>query len=260
MAGRLSCILPGQVGSVSPPRTRDESRASMSPNHAPGFGPTQSVRGFQANFNANVPSSPTLRPPLVLDPPLQPQLPPRQRLPSAMSIFDLRTRGILAATPVQPWLESRFGDDESISSLTTVGSEQPRQAGQRQRLPWRTSRSGGYGGGPSELGLNACLDTKSLPPPGKRDCEVERLIARCMTQERPKALVEATAALLDACAVKLGEQVMSNEKRSDKIRRLLRLTDELRRANADLTEGIASPAGLRLEATETCGTCKRAPA
>jgi len=58
-----------------------------------------------------------------------------------------------------------------------------------------------------------------------------------MTQERGPALVQASAALLDACSARLGEgEVPENEKRSDKIRRMLRLTDGLRRYNADLTE------------------------
>lgn len=57
-----------------------------------------------------------------------------------------------------------------------------------------------------------------------------------MTQERPAALVQASAALLDACIMRLGEEAPGGEKRSDKIRRMLRLTDELRRYNADLTE------------------------
>eukprot|EP00401_Gymnodinium_catenatum_P077631 CAMPEP_0117583018 /NCGR_PEP_ID=MMETSP0784-20121206/66763_1 /TAXON_ID=39447 /ORGANISM="" /LENGTH=340 /DNA_ID=CAMNT_0005383621 /DNA_START=72 /DNA_END=1094 /DNA_ORIENTATION=- len=66
--------------------------------------------------------------------------------------------------------------------------------------------------------------------------DVDRLIARCMTHERPAALVQAPAALLDACAAKLGEQAKEGEKRNDKLRRMLRLTDELRRYNAALTE------------------------
>lgn len=70
-------------------------------------------------------------------------------------------------------------------------------------------------------------------PSGASD--VERLIARCMTHERPTALVKATAALLDAASAHLGEEGQPGEKRSDKIRRMLRLTDELRRYNAGLT-------------------------
>jgi len=57
-----------------------------------------------------------------------------------------------------------------------------------------------------------------------------------MTQERAPALVQASAALLDACALKLGEEALEGEKKSDKIRRMLRLTDEIRRYNAELTE------------------------
>eukprot|EP00929_Paragymnodinium_shiwhaense_P058875 TRINITY_DN29494_c0_g1_i1.p1 TRINITY_DN29494_c0_g1~~TRINITY_DN29494_c0_g1_i1.p1 ORF type:complete len:533 (-),score=108.51 TRINITY_DN29494_c0_g1_i1:81-1679(-) len=76
---------------------------------------------------------------------------------------------------------------------------------------------------------------------GSTSAEVDRLIARCMTQERPAALVQASAALLDAAALQLGgEQELQacaegGEKKSEKIRRMLRLTDELRRYNADLT-------------------------
>jgi len=64
--------------------------------------------------------------------------------------------------------------------------------------------------------------------------EANRLIARCMTHERPAALVQANAAVLDTCLVMLGEEADASERRSDKIRKMLRLTDELRRYNADL--------------------------
>lgn len=70
--------------------------------------------------------------------------------------------------------------------------------------------------------------------------DVDRLVARCMTHERPKALVQASPALLNACIVRLGEEAPAEEKRSDLIRRMLRLTDEIRRFNADLTEQAAA--------------------
>mmetsp|Transcript_63372 Transcript_63372/g.151233 ORF Transcript_63372/g.151233 Transcript_63372/m.151233 type:complete len:424 (+) Transcript_63372:113-1384(+) len=95
-----------------------------------------------------------------------------------------------------------------------------------------------------------CLDRGS---PSRLD-EVDRLIARCMTHERPVALVQANAAILDACAERLVSEApgsiaggvplpddlrqsipQSGEGRSDKIRRMLRLTDELRRRHAELT-------------------------
>lgn len=170
-----------------------------------------------------------------------------------MSIFEMSARGN-SATVVQPWVTSRQirhastreltldGDGESSCSLSTAESEQLQalqESARRQGVQWRVRSGGGYGGGALGGGLVLEVKTDSNDSPCRRPdvCEVERLVARCMTQERPKALMEATAALLDACAVKYGEQVLADEKRSDKIRRLLRLTDELRRANADLTEG-----------------------
>jgi len=96
-----------------------------------------------------------------------------------------------------------------------------------------------------------CLDRGSTA----RLDEVDRLIARCMTHERPVALVQANAAILDACAERLTSEEpgsiaggaplpdhlrqfaqQPDEGRSDKIRRMLRLTDELRRRNAELIE------------------------
>lgn len=47
-------------------------------------------------------------------------------------------------------------------------------------------------------------------------------------------MVQANASLLDACITMLGEETTAGETRSDKIRRMLRLTDKLRRYNADL--------------------------
>lgn len=76
----------------------------------------------------------------------------------------------------------------------------------------------------------------SEPVVDPSSADAKRLIARCMTHERPTALLQANAAVLNACIARLGEEVLPGEKRSDKIRRMLRLTDELRRYNANLTE------------------------
>jgi hypothetical protein len=84
-----------------------------------------------------------------------------------------------------------------------------------------------------ERGIQSAATRLNVAAPGD---EVDRLIARCMTQERPAALVQASAALLDACFIRFGEQVPVGQKRSDRIRAMLRLTDELRRYNADLTK------------------------
>lgn len=87
-------------------------------------------------------------------------------------------------------------------------------------------------------------------PSGPTPADVERLIAQCMTQERPTALVKASAALLDACSLKLGQEGAEGEKRSDKIRRMLRLTDELRCYNATLAEqGVPMDSACEEEAS-----------
>lgn len=62
---------------------------------------------------------------------------------------------------------------------------------------------------------------RGIPRPSSRSStssraeigDVDRLIARCMTQERAPALVQASAALLDACALKLGEEALEGEKK-----------------------------------------------
>lgn len=83
--------------------------------------------------------------------------------------------------------------------------------------------------------------------------DIDRLIARCMTHERPAALVQASAALLEACLRKLGQEAPLGEKRSDRIRRMLQLTDELRRYNADLTEQGVSTKAISPRAHENSG-------
>jgi len=70
------------------------------------------------------------------------------------------------------------------------------------------------------------------PPPLQG--EAERLISRCLTHERPVALIQASVAVLDASLKSLGHEFPAGESsRSDKIRRMLQLTDELRRRCAE---------------------------
>lgn len=98
------------------------------------------------------------------------------------------------------------------------------------------------GGGPGGYG-GACAERGARPETPQLACasDVDRLVARCMTHERPAALVQASAGLLDAASALLGEEALLGEKRSDKIRRMLRLTDELRRYNAGLTKQVLPP-------------------
>mmetsp|Transcript_84995 Transcript_84995/g.245449 ORF Transcript_84995/g.245449 Transcript_84995/m.245449 type:complete len:172 (+) Transcript_84995:51-566(+) len=67
----------------------------------------------------------------------------------------------------------------------------------------------------------------------------QRLLKRCMTHERPIALTQAGAATLDACFELLGVQAEAGWTRSDKIRRLLAVTDELRAKGACQVEVAA---------------------
>eukprot|EP00928_Gymnodinium_smaydae_P040679 TRINITY_DN27568_c0_g1_i2.p2 TRINITY_DN27568_c0_g1~~TRINITY_DN27568_c0_g1_i2.p2 ORF type:complete len:223 (+),score=46.19 TRINITY_DN27568_c0_g1_i2:81-671(+) len=64
--------------------------------------------------------------------------------------------------------------------------------------------------------------------------DIDRMMMRCMTSERPAALLQASNEMLDECIRMLGEHVLTDEKRSEKIRRLLAITDELREYNARL--------------------------
>mmetsp|Transcript_62075 Transcript_62075/g.134716 ORF Transcript_62075/g.134716 Transcript_62075/m.134716 type:complete len:275 (-) Transcript_62075:105-929(-) len=97
----------------------------------------------------------------------------------------------------------------------------------------RRSRPAGRGrGDDGGLPQESCSAAR-----GPTEHEVDRFIARCITHERSAALVQANAAMLDACIARLGEKGSTGEKRSEKIRRMLRLTDELRRDSACTATG-----------------------
>eukprot|EP00927_Polykrikos_kofoidii_P026646 TRINITY_DN23690_c0_g1_i1.p1 TRINITY_DN23690_c0_g1~~TRINITY_DN23690_c0_g1_i1.p1 ORF type:complete len:448 (+),score=44.16 TRINITY_DN23690_c0_g1_i1:147-1346(+) len=133
-----------------------------------------------------------------------------------------------ALPPPPPYATGPVNEAPALLLLGSASSSPPQLEEQQFCRGRHSGRVGSRGGG-----VNAeCRPAQVITPE-----EVDRLIARCMTQERPAALVQASAALLDAGAAKLNAEVPeSGEKRSDKIRRMLRLTDELRRYNASLTE------------------------
>jgi len=138
---------------------------------------------------------------------------------------------------------SRLGNLSRWSAARSNG-----YSGLSLQVPWRSlatssSSSGGYG-----RGRAAGEATPSAQKP-VTSVDVDRLIALCMTQERPRALVQASAALLDAAIQKLGAEPADADTRSKKIRTMLKLTDDLRRENANIAEqGVTVPAA---EAEET---------
>ncbi|CAE8737545.1 unnamed protein product, partial [Polarella glacialis] len=100
---------------------------------------------------------------------------------------------------------------------------QPVQAKQRRSsrlgLTWSSSGglagtwnalSGGYGyGGQKPKNFPGGVPSGSAAsgaPAEPTAADVDRLIARCLTHERPTALVQASKELLNACIEKLGEQ------------------------------------------------------
>lgn len=117
-----------------------------------------------------------------------------------------RANGENAALGFQP--SEMLGNEET--NLRKLGTAAPGE--------------GGYGSRPFQIAL----------PQSQLEAQRDRLIALCMTQERPKALLEASAVILDASSIKLGAKVQPGEMRSEKIRRMLCLTDELRCVNACL--------------------------
>eukprot|EP00931_Biecheleriopsis_adriatica_P005552 TRINITY_DN107052_c0_g1_i1.p1 TRINITY_DN107052_c0_g1~~TRINITY_DN107052_c0_g1_i1.p1 ORF type:complete len:296 (+),score=42.26 TRINITY_DN107052_c0_g1_i1:113-1000(+) len=157
------------------------------------------------------------------------------------------------ASAVEPKLLRSTESDSSLAPPPGVEGLPPRRRSSLGRLkPWGAARSRGYslplalpwragGGGYGSRGACASSASSSSSSSSStsepKAADVDHLIARCMTHERPRALVQANAALLDACAKKLGvEAIGEGETRSDKIRRMLQLTDVLRRDNANLTE------------------------
>lgn len=229
--GPLECILPGKVLSTSPPgsrrsRLRASGHSSPEPPVCGGLVLPQSPEE-RAEDGSLAEAVATVEPP---------------PMPGVPGEADISFAGAVSCGPPTPrarrtraaatWFPSsssttRPADDTSCPAttrrpLSAFGANwqqlQPQQP--RGRRAWRQEQGGGV----------------SDPPAGPTSVDVERLIARCMTHERPAALVQANAALLDACSMRLGEEAPDGEKRSDKIRRMLRLTDELRRYNADLTE------------------------
>lgn len=80
------------------------------------------------------------------------------------------------------------------------------------------------------VGVTECASGKSCSPDQDVSRVVaERLLLRCLTHERPIALQQASIATLDACTELLGDKAKPDESRSMKIRRLLCLTNDLRK-------------------------------
>mmetsp|Transcript_12160 Transcript_12160/g.32191 ORF Transcript_12160/g.32191 Transcript_12160/m.32191 type:complete len:150 (+) Transcript_12160:90-539(+) len=84
---------------------------------------------------------------------------------------------------------------------------------------------------------------------------VEALLSRCCTHERPVALTQASSVVLDAFSAHLGESSKLGESRSDKMRRVLKLTDNLRQQFAEEVEAASAWCESRNDARQD-----RAPA
>jgi hypothetical protein len=226
--GTLGCILPGQVKSPSPTR-RASLGARIRGCHSPGLssdcysGNRGLVRAVSANSSSGSARSSSNTPTLL-------------RTLSGLSAAE----AALAASALPGAIA-----DEELSSPCRGRRKRREGSGGAKRSTIIVHGVIAYPGDgvisyPGDL---LQLGQSGSPPPWERprSCDdVDRLIARCMTHERPTALVQASVVLLDSCIVKLGEKGPAGEKRSDRIRLMLRLTEELRRYNADLTEHASS--------------------
>jgi len=221
LVGSLACILPGQVLSLSPPRRAPAAAKRMGCKRcSPGR------RSYVTKHGRNCSTS---------------------CLTTAVVISDgcdgcsnrNSSAGSGTSEKILAYAEILDGRISSSTAVSCDIKEECASSGRgRQKL--RDSSSTSLQGSAPTAGLGDAVD---------------RLIARCMTHERPTSLVQASAVLLDACIMRLGEEVIANEKRSDRIRRMLRLTDEIRRYNADLTEyGVATQEDIDDATTESCTT------
>lgn len=202
LLGTLTCILPGQVISQSPPRKAPPASKRMNSKHCS---------------------------------------PRRPHLPKGLSKNGASDNSCL---PTSLIFCEDFDDSSSCNNV--AGSDNSEKAQTcAKRIDGSMSSTA-----PSGCDTNKEEDNASPfhSPRKRRDISygatlgeagdaVDHLIARCMTHERPTALVQASSVLLQACIVRLGEEASPNERKSDSIRRMLRLTDSIRRYNAELTSG-----------------------
>jgi len=246
--GTLGCILPGQVKSPSPTR-RASLGARIRCCHSPGLGSDcysgnrGLVRAVSANSSSgsarSSSSTPTLLRTLSGLSAAEASL-AAGALPGAVSDEELNP-------PCRGRRKRREGSGGAKRSTIIIDGVIAYPGDGVITYPAdlvQPGHSGSHDGViayPADL-VQPCQSGSPPPCERPRSCDdVDRLIARCMTHERPTALVQASVVLLDSCIVKLGETVPAGEKRSDRIRLMLRLTEELRRYNADLTEqGVPS--------------------
>lgn len=217
--GSLGCILPGQVLSPSPPR---KSAAARKPGKGCRYSPGRSLhRDIGTRPSLCKCDCPTI---------LGCEHSCGGSCSSAGGAVSSSSPG--TATPTLRHASA----DNRVSGFCCEAPPPPAPEEEKPPLPRgrRGRREGGKSSRCSER--STCGDQGSLAVHKGPGDDVDRLIARCMTHERPAVLMQAGSALLDACIARLGEEVPPTEKRSDRIRRMLRLTDELRRYNADLTE------------------------
>lgn len=222
--GSLGCILPGQVLSPSPPR---RPAAARRPSKANRYSPGRSLYRDSGHG------------PTVIDCAI---ILGREHScgehsfdtswESAGDAVSSCTAGATTPTLRGAITEARMASGFCCETAW-AGPEEEKAPCPRGRRG-RREGAGGKSGRCSEG--SRCSDRGSPSVHKGPGDDVDRLIARCMTHERPAVLMQAGSAMLDACIARLGEEAPSTEKRSDKIRQMLRLTDQLRRYNADLTE------------------------
>lgn len=248
--GTLGCILPGQVLSPSPTRKiavgarirgrqspgcdRPSGNRSSSGSDRSGGAVSSSAGAAAATLLGTISSLSTGDTIAVLQQPCYKQPSPATVLQDAIAVLQgavaEEAKAAVAeeerAPPCRGRRKRHEGSGPKRSTICTdQGIPHPVEHGYGDCLPPRANA-------PSPSGSPHLWERQGASSVD----DVERLIARCMTHERPKALVQANVTLLDSCIMKLGEKVPTGENRSDRIRLMLRLTDELRRYNADLTE------------------------
>jgi len=234
--GSLGCILPGQVLSPSPPRKTSVARK---PGKGCRYSPGRSLHrdiGTRPALSDLLDDCPSI---LGLEHSLG------GSCDSPGGAVSSYSTGAATPTLRGASTEARLRGANAEARVSAFCCETPWPAPEEEKAPCprgRRGRRGSAGGKSSRCSeRSTCADQGSLAAHKGPGDDVDRLIARCMTHERPSALMQAGSALLDACIARLGEEVPPTEKRSDRIRRMLRLTDELRRYNADLTEkGVPS--------------------
>lgn len=174
-----------------------------------------------------------------------------------------------------PWEKSRYVEDDGTCQRRRLVSTGPSFGAPSYRAPDADADSGARstfvpGPGnrrmvsaslPSSRRSSAAADSiqgasaqlakaaAQLALMNPRDEDVEMLIARCLTNERPKLLVQMSNAALAKCLLRLGFTPGPEDSKSVLIKKMLSETDRLRRCHADMVE--AGSTGLSLEDSDS---------